>query len=94
MREWTVSELARLAGISVRALHHYDEIGLLVPARVGENRYRHYGEEELLRLQHILLYRALGLPLDKIGAILDDPHFDGLTALQGIRRETGSMTGR
>ncbi|MCA1260915.1 MerR family DNA-binding transcriptional regulator [Nitratireductor aquimarinus] len=50
--------MARLAGISVRALHHYDEIGLLVPARVGENRYRHYGEEELLRPQHILLYRV------------------------------------
>ncbi|WP_299934338.1 MerR family transcriptional regulator [uncultured Nitratireductor sp.] len=94
MKEWTVSELARLAGISVRALHHYDEIGLLVPARVGENRYRYYGEEELLRLQQILLYRALGLPLDKIGAILDDPHFDGLTALQGIHREARSMTGR
>lgn len=58
MREWTVSELVRLAGISVRALHHYDEIGLLVPARVGENRYRRYGEEELLRPQHILLYRV------------------------------------
>ncbi len=58
MKEWTVSELARLAGISVRALHHYDEIGLLVPVRVGENRYRYYGEEELLRPQHILLYRV------------------------------------
>lgn len=87
MKEWTVSELARLAGISVRALHHYDEIGLLVPARVGENRYRYYGEEDLLRLQQILLYRALGLPLEKIGAILDDPHFDGLTALQEQRHQ-------
>jgi len=86
MKDWTVSAVAKLAGISVRALHHYDEIGLLSPARVGENRYRYYGEEELLRLQQILLYRGLGLPLETIGAILDSPDFDGVAALKQQRR--------
>jgi DNA-binding transcriptional MerR regulator len=53
MKTYTVNQLAQMAGISVRALHHYDEIGLLKPAFTGENRYRYYGEEELLRLQQI-----------------------------------------
>jgi DNA-binding transcriptional MerR regulator len=86
MKEWTVCEVAKLAGISVRALHHYDQIGLLKPAHVGENRYRYYGEEELLRLQQILLHRELGIPLSKIGAILDHPAFDRLTTLKEQRR--------
>ncbi|WP_048648410.1 MerR family transcriptional regulator [Nitratireductor soli] len=86
MKEWTVSDLARLAGITVRALHHYDETGLLKPARVGENRYRYYGEEELLRLQQILLHRELGIPLHEIGAMLDRPGFDRLATLKDQRR--------
>ena len=57
MKTYTVAELARLSGVSVRALHHYDEIGLLKPAFTGENRYRYYGPEELLRLQQILIHR-------------------------------------
>lgn len=81
MNTYTVSELAELAGISVRTLHHYDEIGLLRPARVGDNRYRYYGEEELLRLQQILIQRELGLSLGEIGAVLDDPGFDRLQSL-------------
>ncbi|CAM5344600.1 hypothetical protein MAUB1S_05963 [Mycolicibacterium aubagnense] len=81
MKTYTVSELAELAGISVRALHHYDEIGLLKPSRVGDNRYRYYGEEELLRLQQILIHRELGLSLGEIGAVLDDPAFDRLETL-------------
>ena len=70
MKTYTVNQLAQLAGISVRALHHYDEIGLLKPAFTGENRYRYYGEEELLRLQQILIHRELDIPLAEIGAIL------------------------
>ncbi len=81
MKTYTVSELAELAGISVRALHLYDEIGLLKPSRVGDNRYRYYGEEELLRLQQILIHRELGLSLGEIGAVLDDPAFDRLETL-------------
>jgi len=84
-KTYTVNQLARLAGISVRMLHHYDEIGLLKPAFSGENRYRYYGEEELLRLQQILIYRELDMPLSEIGTILDAPGFDRLTTLQRQR---------
>ena len=72
MKDYTVRELARLSGVSVRALHHYDAIGLLKPAFVGENRYRYYGREELLRLQQILLHRELGLPLAEIATALEE----------------------
>lgn len=71
-----------MAGVSVRALHHYDEIGLLRPAHIGANGYRYYGREELERLQQILIHRELGIPLAEIGAILDDSGFDRLAALE------------
>ena len=71
MSNYTVKQLARLSGVSVRTLHHYDEIGLLKPAFLGENRYRYYGREELLRLQDILFHRELGVPLQEIGKLLD-----------------------
>ena len=80
----TVKEVARAAGISVRALHHYDHIGLLTPG-VGANGYRYYGQPELLRLQHILFYRELGLPLLEIVRILDDPGFNTRAALVDLR---------
>ena len=67
--EYTVNGLARLAGVSVRTLHWYDEIGLLRPARVTEAGYRMYGPAEVDALQSILLYRALDVPLKKIGAL-------------------------
>jgi DNA-binding transcriptional MerR regulator len=70
MGTYTVKQLARLSGVSVRTLHHYDEIGLLRPAFVGENRYRYYGREELLRLQDILFHRELGVPLQEIAELL------------------------
>ena len=66
MKTYTVAELARLAGISVRTLHHYDEIGLPKPAFTGQNRYRYYGRDELLRLQQILIHRELDIPLSNI----------------------------
>ena len=70
MSNYTVKQLARLSGVSVRTLHHYDEIGLLKPSFVGENRYRYYGREELLRLQDILFHRELGVPLQEIAELL------------------------
>lgn len=70
IEEYTVGALARASGVSVRTLHHYDALGLLVPARVGENGYRLYGRAEALRLQEILFYRSAGLPLAEIGALL------------------------
>ena len=85
MTNYTVSEVAMMAGVSVRTLHHYHEIGLLRPAYVGANSYRYYGREELLRLQQILIHRELGIPLAEIGVILDAPGFDRLEALRGQR---------
>jgi len=81
MKTYTVAEVARLAGISVRALHHYDDIGLLRPAFTGSNRYRYYGPDELLRLQQILIHRELDIPLAEIGALLDRPDADRVTTL-------------
>lgn len=82
MRKYSVKQLAKLSGVSVRTLHHYDEIGLLKPSVRTEVRYRLYGETELLRLQQILFYRELDFPLKDIRGILDDPDFDILEALE------------
>jgi DNA-binding transcriptional MerR regulator len=71
MKELTVKQLAAISGVTVRALHHYDEIGLLKPASVGANGYRYYGRKELLRLQRILFHRELGVPLSAISELLD-----------------------
>jgi MerR family transcriptional regulator, thiopeptide resistance regulator len=85
MKLLTVKQVAKISGVSVRALHHYDEIGLLKPASIGRNGYRYYGREELLRLQQILVHRELDIPLGEIRAILDDPGFDQLEALRAQR---------
>lgn len=77
---YSISELARLSGTSVRALHHYDKIGLLVPQRAS-NGYRSYGAQEVRRLQQIMLWRACGIELKRIKALLDDPSYDEATAL-------------
>lgn len=82
---YTVKQLAELAGITVRTLHHYDEIGLLKPSQVGANSYRYYDEDALLRLQQVLFYRELGLELTQIKDILDSPNFDYIDALQSHR---------
>ncbi|MBW3568174.1 MAG: MerR family transcriptional regulator [Proteobacteria bacterium] len=82
MSEYTVKQLSELAGVSIRTLHHYDEIGLLKPRARTVGDYRIYGEQELLRLQQILLYRELDIPLAEIRSILDAPGFDTLNALQ------------
>jgi DNA-binding transcriptional MerR regulator len=94
MKTYTVNQLAQLAGISVRALHHYDEIGLLKPAFTGDNRYRYYGEAELLRLQQILIHRELDIPLAEIGAILDAPGFDRLETLRRQRERLDEQARR
>jgi DNA-binding transcriptional MerR regulator len=72
----TVNEVSKLTGISVRTLHHYDEIGLLTPTAVTEAGYRLYDDTALERLQHILLFRELEFPLKDIKDILDSPDFE------------------
>lgn len=81
MSIFTVKKLAKLAGVSVRTLHHYDQIGLLQPSIRTEKNYRKYERKELLRLQQILFYRELDFPLKEISEILDAPDFDMETAL-------------
>ncbi|MBB3870736.1 MerR family transcriptional regulator [Brevundimonas mediterranea] len=93
-RTHTVSQLARMSGVSVRTLHHYDQIGLLKPAVVGENGYRHYGREELLRLQQILLHREFGMALCDIRTLLDRADFDRLDALREQRRRVDAEAER
>ena len=84
---FTVKQLSSLAGITPRTLHYYDEIGLLKPSRVGENGYRYYGEEALLRLQQILLYRQMEIPLEHIKEIMGRRDFDVLSALESHKQE-------
>jgi DNA-binding transcriptional MerR regulator len=69
--DWSIQEVAKLAGTTSRTLRHYDDIGLLEPARVGSNGYRYYDRAALVRLQRILLLRELGLGLPAIAEVLD-----------------------
>jgi len=84
---FTVKQLSKMAGITPRTLHYYDQIGLLKPSQVGENGYRYYGEESLLRLQQILLYRQLDMPLEDIRQIMGRRDFDVLSALESHKSE-------
>jgi len=77
----TVHEVSKCSGVSIRALHHYDSIGLLKPTAVTESGYRLYGDEALGRLKAILMYRELGFALKDIAAILDSPDFELREAL-------------
>ena len=78
---YTVKNLAKLSGISIRTLRFYDEIGLLKPAYYGDNNYRYYEEEQLLMLQQILFYRELGFPLTDIQRIICSDDFNKIDAL-------------
>ena len=80
--QYTVRQVAEMAGVSVRTLHHYDQIGLLKPAGRTSAGYRLYGETELLRLQQILLFRGLGMPLREIGELIDLPGYSSIAALR------------
>ncbi|NQG20065.1 MerR family transcriptional regulator [Streptococcus suis] len=69
--KWTVKQVSQLTGLTVRTLHHYDQISLLKPAFVAENGYRYYNQENLAHLQEILLFRELDFPLKDIQQLLD-----------------------
>lgn len=85
--DMTVKELALISGVTIRALHHYDEIGLLIAKRT-EAGYRVYGREDALRLQQILLHKSFGLSLDDIRKALDDP---GFSTLESLRVQKASL---
>ncbi|RIW28740.1 MerR family transcriptional regulator [Bacillus salacetis] len=85
--EYTVKKLGGLAGVSTRTLRYYDEIELLKPARINSSGYRIYGEQEVDRLQQILFYKEMGVELEQIKGILDDPAFDIASALDDHRKK-------
>ena len=86
---YTVGQVAHLSGVTVRTLHHYDEIGLLSPTERTSGGYRVYTDADLERLRRILFYRELGFALDEIGTILADPASDAAASHQ--RRPTLSV---
>jgi DNA-binding transcriptional MerR regulator len=90
-RTWSIGELSKLAGVSVRTLHHYDDIELLPPAGRTASGYRAYDDEDLLRLQRILAYRELGFSLEDVARILDDPAVD---AQEHLLRQRELLTDR
>lgn len=80
--DWSIQDVAKLAGTTSRTLRHYDSIGLLSPSRTGSNGYRRYDQAALVRLQRILLLRRLGLGLPQIGQVL-----------AGLQDDTAALTG-
>ncbi|PYE55940.1 MerR family transcriptional regulator [Deinococcus yavapaiensis] len=90
----TVGEVARMARVSVRTLHHYDEIGLLSPSGRSEGNYRLYTREDVERLYQVLVYRDLGFPLDEIRRVMQSPEFDRLGALKRQRALLAERVGR
>jgi MerR family transcriptional regulator, thiopeptide resistance regulator len=88
---YTVGQVARLTGVTVRTLHHYDQIGLLSPADRSGAGYRRYGDEDLRRLQRIMFYRELGFALEDITDLISDPDAD---PTEHLRRQHRLLTAR
>ena len=86
----TVGQVAEGLGVTVRTLHHYDEIGLVVPSERSRAGYRLYTEADLRRLQHVVVYRRLGFALEEIGTLLDD----GADVVEHLRRQRETVTHR
>src|ERR687892_805577 len=90
-RTFSVGELADLSGVTVRTLHHYDEIGLLTPSDRSDAGYRRYADADLDRLQRILFYRELGFGLDQIRDVMSDGNAD---AVAHLRRQHAMLLDR
>lgn len=93
---WTVGEVSLLTRVSVRTLHHYDDLGLLSPGERSEGNYRLYTPADLAQLHRILTFRELGLPLAEIQRLLDAPADAEVQALQtqaALLREQLQRTG-
>jgi len=84
--EYTVGKLAKISGVSPRTLRYYNEVGLLNPKELNASGYRIYGDDEVKRLQQILFYKALDVPLEDISLILDTSGFNPLTALENHKK--------
>lgn len=80
--EYKINEMAKLAGVSVRTLHHYDKIGLLKPKAVSESGYRFYSEIEIEKLQQILFFKELEFSLNDIKEIINSPDYDRKSVLK------------
>ncbi len=88
--EWSIQQIARIAGTTSRTLRHYAELGLVEPSRIGSNGYRYYDQASLVRLQRVLLLRELGMGLQQIGKLLDRQGDEAAalgTHLELLRRE-------
>jgi DNA-binding transcriptional MerR regulator len=90
MTTWTVGQVAELFGVTVRTLHHYDEIGLLVPSERSRAGYRLYTDGDLARLQQVVVYRRLELPLEEIATLLDGEE----DAVDHLRRQRATVMSR
>ena len=89
---WTVGQVAERSGVTVRTLHHYDEVGLLRPSRRSASGYRLYTDADLVRLRHVVVYRRLGFPLEEIAVLIDDPDPDADVAAHLRRQRTAVMS--
>jgi MerR family transcriptional regulator, thiopeptide resistance regulator len=87
----TVGQVAEQLGVTVRTLHHYDEIGLLVPSERSPAGYRLYTVEDITRMQHVVVYRRLGFPLEEIALLLDEPSAD---VSEHLRRQREAVMSR
>ena len=79
---YTIKGIGDLAGVTTRTIRYYDEIGLLRPSRIGDNGYRFHDQGSLLRLQQILFFREVDVPLKEIQRILGRPDFNLMRALE------------
>jgi DNA-binding transcriptional MerR regulator len=87
----TVGQVAEQFGVTVRTLHHYDQIGLLVPGERTSAGYRLYTGDDITRLQNVVVYRRLGFPLDEIALLLDEPSVD---LSEHLRRQRAAVLSR
>ncbi|MEX1375912.1 MAG: MerR family transcriptional regulator [Eubacteriales bacterium] len=85
MKPLTINQIANLCGVSVRTLHYYDEIGLLCPSSIADNGYRQYDYTSLEKLQEILFFKELDIPLKDIKEIMENPNHDTADALKKHR---------
>ncbi len=86
MKSYLIKQVAKMAGVTVRTLHHYDQIGLLRPAYVGENGYRYYTRDELVRLQQIMFFREMDMPLKNIQTVMAGTDLERLQYMK-LRRD-------